>query len=378
MADSPLAARPLRVLMVCGSFPPMPCGVGDYTARLAEAFGRDPRDQPERFDHSFARRTTPRGGPQSFRRLAIIDCWTARSLPVALRAMWPRPDIVHIQYPSLGYKSLGLVAALASIARWCLRVPVVATLHEHIDPDFGSRGVLMLAAARSFVIVRPEFRKDIRPRWAWTLRDKEFRFISNASNIPRVQRTDELVNQVRRRWNVGDRRLIAYFGFIQPKRGIEQIFEIADPNRHVLAIIGGRLSAHGSYFDQLVASTQSTPWRDAVRFTGFLPATDVAQLLAAADAVVLPFIEGVGAWSTSLHAASLQGSFVLTTSTQQSGYHADTNVFYAAPNNIPQLRQALAEHEGQRHPGSESNSPSWPEIAGRHEALYRELARGGR
>lgn len=27
----------IKVLMICGSFPPMKCGVGDYTSRLAES-----------------------------------------------------------------------------------------------------------------------------------------------------------------------------------------------------------------------------------------------------------------------------------------------------------------------------------------------------
>ena len=30
----------MRVLLVCGTYPPMRCGVGDYTAGLAHAFGR--------------------------------------------------------------------------------------------------------------------------------------------------------------------------------------------------------------------------------------------------------------------------------------------------------------------------------------------------
>ena len=32
----------MKVLLVTGSFPPMKCGVGDYTACLAEALARKP------------------------------------------------------------------------------------------------------------------------------------------------------------------------------------------------------------------------------------------------------------------------------------------------------------------------------------------------
>ncbi len=36
MSSPPIGSRPIRVMLVSGSFPPMRCGVGDYTARLAD------------------------------------------------------------------------------------------------------------------------------------------------------------------------------------------------------------------------------------------------------------------------------------------------------------------------------------------------------
>ena len=82
-------------------------------------------------------------------------------------------------------------------------------------------------------------------------------------------------------------------------------------------------------------------WDGKVTFTGFLSHREAAALLAVADAVILPFRAGGGEWNTTIHAAVLQGTFVLTTSSTERGYDETHNVYYAEPDNLTEMRSAL-------------------------------------
>ena len=88
--------------MVTGSFPDDPCGVGDYTARLSQELARQgmhvcilTTDLPEikSLDH------------HSITVCKVVKSWrlynTFRFVR-SLKAM--KPDLIHIQYPTRGYR----------------------------------------------------------------------------------------------------------------------------------------------------------------------------------------------------------------------------------------------------------------------------------
>ena len=83
-------------------------------------------------------------------------------------------------------------------------------------------------------------------------------------------------------------------------------------------------------------------------------------MLAAADAVVLPFRSGGGSWNSSIKAAAVQGTFVLTTSTERHGLDPDGNVYYARPSDAKDLMEALRRHLGRRSACSRPSPPSRP------------------
>ena len=107
--------------------------------------------------------------------------------------------------------------------------------------------------------------------------------------------------------------------------------------------------------------------------TGFLEDMEVARLLAAADAVVLPYRVGGGPWNTSLHAALLQGTFVLATSNERSGYDPRQNLHWARPRDLDEFRAALEKYAGVRKDDktAEELPPTWETVVSRHEEVYR-------
>src|SRR3954464_14264174 len=93
----------MRLLFISGSFPPMPCGVGAYTARLVEAVAARP-------GYTIGVLTTGTTGkrhlPDGVEMLEVANDWSWKSLlPLARRIRAWKPDVVHIQYPSQAYGS---------------------------------------------------------------------------------------------------------------------------------------------------------------------------------------------------------------------------------------------------------------------------------
>jgi glycosyltransferase involved in cell wall biosynthesis len=167
--------------------------------------------------------------------------------------------------------------------------------------------------------------------------------------------------------------LVAYFGFIYPNKAVELLFDVADPSQDHLVVIGDANQDH-PYRRSLLERIQCEPWSGKVTVTGFLPGEEAARLLAAVDAVVLPFRDGGGPWNTSLHAAALQGTFVLTTSRERHGYDPSSNIYYSQPGDVADMRAALRRYIGHRnaHPMTERYA-SWEAIAQAHTNLYQNL-----
>jgi glycosyltransferase involved in cell wall biosynthesis len=205
---------------------------------------------------------------------------------------------------------------------------------------------------------------------------RPFRFIPNAAAIPAVFLADSEREAIRRSIGHAGRQIVAHFGFAYPHKGVERLFDIADPDRHHLLVIG-ELARANPYHARLLERAEAPPWTGRVTITGFVDPLRAARLLAASDAVVFPFLEGGGIWNSSVHAAMDQGTFVLTTSSERRGYDPAGNVYHAAPDVIDDMRSGLLAHIGTRRPPAiDAAQAEWTRIAKEHLALYRTVLGG--
>ena len=377
----------MRVLLVSGSFPPMACGVGDYARALAAALsGRE--DVHVGVLTSAAADPAAAGGFEVF---PVIRTWSPTELGRAKDVVRRfRPDVVHFQFPSQGHR--GNLAWLLPPVLRLTGVPVVQTWHEAVaarwggwapamSPTLGEKlrtavpqAVLALVPG-DIVVVRPDFARRL-PRWYRVLPLRgRFHLVENASMIPRAELTAAERAEVRARYGRG-KALLVFFGFFSEHKGIDDVLEIMDPARHHLVMIGGA-NEDDPYQRDLVRRVREPPLATRVTLAGFLPAVEVARVLAAADAVVLPYRQGGGSWNTTLGAAALQGSFVLTTSVERRGLDPERNVYFARPGDRGELKRALADNLGRRNdpPAPEAAGPTWAGIAERHLEIYRRAAR---
>jgi glycosyltransferase involved in cell wall biosynthesis len=346
----------MRVLMVSAAYPPDRCGVGDYARHLA-------RRLVARGKMELALLTAAPQSDDEGRGLQMFHAGGGRvGLADLRRAVAQfRPRLVHIQHPTRR-----LVSPLAPALARLLGARVVQTWHEHgVADDWAFR--MMLWGLHGLLYVREDLPARLPAAVQRRLRGVPAQYVPNGKTIPGIA----LAEAERIALHAGNAPIVAYFGLAYPNKGLELLFDIADPARQQLLLICELDPADG-YHRRILERVQSDPWRGKATVTGFLPAEKVGRLLAAADAVVFPFEEGIGPWNTSVNAALASGSLVVATSATRAGYDAERNLFLAAPGDVAGLKHGLARHLGTRR--SPDTSDDWDRIAELHERFYERCA----
>lgn len=362
----------MRILLVTGSYPPMRCGVGDYTYNLAKALHADPQISVGILTSYMETSPDKVGEVEVF---AVIRSWKFAEILKVIEIIrhWS-PDIVHIQYPTQGYKDGFLPWFLPMIA-FLLGKKVVQTWHEGFSRRDGPLLFLKSFIPSKLVFVRPDFIKE-NLHWMlkWAIWCKSKSVIPNASSIPlsRISAYEKEIN--RSKFLKSQKRLVVFFGFVYPAKGVEYLFNIANPACDQI-IIAGEFSEDSAYAKSIKNLSESELWKGKATITGYLPETDVADLLSVADVVILPFRgNGGGNWNTSIHGAILNGAFVITTSKTQNGYDKKKNVYYSQVDNIEEMQTALAICAGKRREyRSDIDIDEWQNIAFLHRRLYESL-----
>jgi len=362
----------VKVLFISGSYPPAQCGVGDYTGQLASALSVSGDFEVSVLTSVSAPAELPGAAPAVFRTMRTWRVGVAEAEDLLRRL---KPDIVHVQFPTQGYDDWKGVAVLALTARMRLRIPLVLTAHEYLPRSCIGKSFwmyLLVALANRIVVVRPGFYERIPWLLKPLLPKRKFEFISNASVLPRMALSRAEREAVKRDAGCAQGRLIVFFGFSFPHKGVDLLFHIADPAEHCLLFIGPS-SADDPYHEELRRLAASTPWKGRAAFTGFIGAEPAARLLAAADAAVFPYRTGGGIWNSSLHAAMEQDTFILTTSLERNGYDSAANVYYARPDDVDEMRRALRQYQGTRRPRPLAAEDEWAAIAQKHGEIFSAL-----
>jgi len=363
----------VKVLLISGSYPPAQCGVGDYTAHLARALASSGDTEVSVLTGVSPGAEQSSAAPAVLRTVRTWQRHTVAELEGLLLRL--KPDIVHIQFPTQGYDDWKGVAALARAVRARLRIPLVVTIHEYLPRSCIGRAFwvyLLAAVANRIVVVRPGFYERIPRLLRFLVPKRKIALISNAAVLPKIALSAAERDAVKREAQCSVGRLIVFFGFSFPHKGVDLLFRIADPKDHCLLFIGPQ-SAGDPYHQSLRRLAETGAWKGRAAFTGFIGSEQAARLLAAADAAVFPYRTGGGIWNSSLHAAMVQDTFVLTTSLERNGYDASANVYYARPDDVDEMRRALRQHQGVRRTRPYSADDEWLAIAQQHHQIFTAL-----
>lgn len=358
-----------RILLVSGEYPPMPGGIGDYTANLRRSL-----DDEGVGSIVFA----PRGARGD--DVYTVRNWRAGALSRILSLIRPeRVDVVHIQYQAGAFEMRFGVNALPYAIRKRARVPVVTTFHDlrppYLFPKAGPvRDLVMLRMARAssaVVVTNPGDERTLLAKRIASL------VIPIGPNLPPPSRAEAVVNQ-------GE---VAFFGFATRSKGILDLIEAlgttSADERPRLVLIGasgeagdGNDIVSDQEIDERAVQTGVT-----VQRTGFLQAQDASNRLAAAGAIAIPFPGGASLRSGSLLAALQTGRPVVTTEPPNAwrlGSVAGMRQLALVIRDDPvDLRDAILSALRTESPADPlPDEFHWREIAAKHVALYASVRAG--
>jgi glycosyltransferase involved in cell wall biosynthesis len=398
----------MRIVQVVGDFAPERCGVAHYTQRLA--------------DHLTAAGVEVAIGSRGASGVSPVPLlplrfshWTLstllRLLMIARR--W-NAEWVHLQYAPGSYDHRRVVALLPLLAKLIPGAPrIAATVHEFggwpvrlpraLEPvangffplmesaGWFDREALALFGMSDVAIVTNSHHLRTVQRCSTRLARRTV-VIPIGPNVGPEVALDMTRETARARLGVPSDRFVAiFFGFVHPVKGIETLLQAMRRIHSVLPlatlwIVGGvhSLALRGddadAYEGRIRQMIDDLDLGKAVEVTGYLPDTEVACRLRAADLAVLPFNHGVTLKSGSLVTClSYRLPVLATTGGDLSGLRHGDGIWLVPPRDPVALAEAFGHLASNRllrerlAAGGEAMSSefSWARIAQRHLDLYR-------
>jgi glycosyltransferase involved in cell wall biosynthesis len=381
----------VKVLLVSGSLPEVRCGIGAYTGRLASALASVPGMTVQ-----ILTTKSDLVRPEAVAPADVLPPVANWGLPSVVRMAYRirriAPDVVHIQYPAVGYaKSLG-VLALPLAVRWLARVPVVLTVHERSEKRWHGRLATDFMAVTSSRVVFPDAVEADALRRRLRVFGTRVEVARMISTIPINRDADRAAFRARLGLAPGE-LLVGTFGLIHPRRRLEDLVDALAVLRtsrpsHLL-IVGGeaeydarRAAEYSAALKEKIGDLGLTP---SVTWLGYVGTADVSAALQACDVGALLYEGGASERNTTLQAALEHGLPVVTTDgpATSDALRANPNMYFVkarAYTTTEMAQKILLAAEGPHPtlprergrelvgPGRLSEQVEW------HLSLYRELA----
>ncbi len=333
----------MHIGLVCGSIPSVRCGVVDYTGHLARAL------------EDTGVRSTVLGG----------TTWSPAGLARLLGDVARHAcDVLHIQYPAMGFGWSLAPHAIGYLASQ----PTIVTLHEFTLVAW-LRKLSMVAFAggvRHIVFTTDSERAAFVRTTKWA--NPSTSVIPIGSNVPFLPSRPPLDP------------VVACFGQIKPNRGWEAFLLLAQCARtagrnYRFRIIGSPLPGQQLYLEQLRRRSEGFPidWRIDLEADG------VAAELSTSTLAYLPYPDGVSARRGTLLAALGNGLPIVTTPgpARPTELAAVVEIAATPAEALDRIDALLGNDELLRSRRRASTALAaglgWEAIARQHVALYQSV-----
>ena len=407
-----------RVAMVTGTYRPERDGVAHYVLRLRRALaerGISSSVLTTREAALVAHDGEVRG---------VVDGWGPAGLPALVRgirgAVREGADVVHVQHAAGTYGFERAVFFLPPLLRAAgVRVPIVTTVHEYAWWEWEPRGVppalvetvktwgqrrglwdredgFLLTGSDGLITTNAPAENAIKERLPHLAKGlRRIPLVANVDVSP-VDR-EEARREVRSRigW-AQDAEVVAYFGFLHPVKGIENLLKahvrlLGVRPRARLLLIGGveSLALPGeeasSYGGELRTLVGRLGLDEKVAMTGYVPEEEASRMLSGADVGALPFNQGVTLKSGTLLALLGHGlpTVVTRSDPPEPDFSSGEISRVVERRDVPGIAGAIAglldsATERERLAGrgrAYVRNLSWPSTAERHGEVYERVLR---
>jgi glycosyltransferase involved in cell wall biosynthesis len=350
-----------KILAISGSFPPDKCGIGDYTQNLLNSLQEW---------CSVYLITSNKHVVNTKLNLINIGNWNLISLIKLIRLIIKlEPDFIHIQYPTNGYKN-SLLPLLVPFFFSANKKKFFVTFHEPLSKYDLLKFLLLLFIPAKIIIVRNNYLREINFLFRKFLQLRKLNFVKSGSNI-KVYSDPIKKNVIEKKIQIHNKKLILFFGFVYPHKGLELLMSICNCERdHIL--IASELDEKNDYHAHLKKTYFENPnWSDNTSFLGYQTEESLSYLISIADAVVLPYRSGAGSWNTTLNCAENHKTFILTTTKGKIGYDTKRNIYFSKIDDTNEMKLALNKYISIKSDLNTNNYlTQWTKIARRHLFLY--------
>lgn len=363
----------MKVCFIIGAFPPMKCGIGDYTYNLCKELNK----KGIQVDVITSTKSINEN-KDGLNIHNIVDEWTFKSKDIILNKLKElNVDIVHIQYPSEEYGSSIFINLLPLIIRKNLKIKVVETVHEYLNYTYKGkiRNLINYKFSDVLVTVEKQYIKKIKEFMPMFSKNINIKYIPISSNIPSSNISDVNIKIIKEELELGNNKIISYFGFINELKGfevlIESIREIKKEVKNIKLLILSELNKENDYHNTLMMKIKEYSLSDSIIITGFVDSTiDVANYLKISDLVILPFRDGVSERNGSFLAAYNQGIPIVTTSIERR--RDEEGIYFVRPGDSLEIAKKSKDIL-EKKVLYKRNIISWDKIAEMHREIYIKL-----
>ena len=272
-----------KILIITGTYPPERCGAGDYVYNLFQT------EEAKDWDLFYSK---------------DWSLGTFSSKVKEIKKM--KPNIINIQYPTMGYGLSVLPHLLCLYFRCLTRTKVTVTIHENSQLGWKAKAasIIYMIFANKLIFTNKyelDYSKRFNPLF---LRGKST-VIKIFSNIKAAETLPSIEN---RKYDLG------YFGYIRLKKGLEDFVEVAralkkeKPDLKIY-IMGQIQPEYKEYYDSLFGNQE----QNNIELILNKDAEEVSTILADTKLMYLPFPDGVSERRGSFLAAIKNLCLILTT-----------------------------------------------------------------
>jgi len=371
-------SKKVKLAIISGTYPPMKCGVGDYTAILSHHLTQSG------VDVSIITSKQADATNQAIKIYNCIDKWEWASIKLITNQLAAiAPDVVLFEWPTAVYKrSLAVNYLPQAIKKRFPNMRLLATLHElrYFKPWTRLRLHWLYQAVDHLILVDPLDQPWVTKKFK---NSQQLSFIPIGSNIPEAKEFDRPKNRAALGIKSDD-KLITFFGFANAPKGLEllidSLIELNHPKIKLLLL--SELKHTDPYQAKLLNKINHSHLQQSTIQRFNEPSNRIAQLLKSADLAALPFLDGISLKRGTLMACLNQGLPIISTIPQmgydhpfqheQNSWLIPINDKQALKNSIiqlisdAQLRETLSQGAMKL-----ASSFSWTDIARRFGQLLK-------
>jgi len=272
----------MKVIMI-SSYPTEGCGISKYTEQLIKQLKNNQVSLTSRRVFFYKEKLKLFPWLNFFQEILSIN-----------------PDVVHIQYtPTI----CGYFLPFFLILLWICGVKTIVTSHEKPStylkyfnvvtaPFFILYEKCIYSLPDRILVHSYEHKNELINKYK--LREKKIKIIPYGISNPQEVDNSQ-IEQLKKKYKLGNKDIITFFGFIRPNKGIEYLIssfsKVLKKCCLILIIAGSVPEIWLGYLEKLKHLIKRLRIEEYVRFTGFINENEVGSIFAISKIIVLPYIQ---------------------------------------------------------------------------------------